>query len=91
MKSAPSFAAAVPDVRDSDDLEVHVLGVGLKGGKVAMLHAVAAADDADADAIIGAHDAHSFSRQLSFRELRWRPALRRLSSRILCDCSDSIS
>jgi hypothetical protein len=50
------FAAAVPDIGDGDELEVHVLGVLQKGGNQGLLHAVAAADDADADAVVGAED-----------------------------------
>ena len=50
------FAAAVPDVGDGDELEVQLLGVLLEGGDQRALHAVAAADDADADAVVGADD-----------------------------------
>ena len=50
------FAAHLPDVGDGDDLEVEFLGGGQEGGDVAAPHAVAAADDADADAVVGADD-----------------------------------
>src|SRR5665213_1588295 len=50
------FAAAVPDVGDSDELEVHVFGVLRKCRDEGLLHAVSAADDADLHAIVGADD-----------------------------------
>ena len=50
------FAAAVPDVGDGDELEIQFFGMLQEGGKQGALHAVAAADDADADAVIGAQD-----------------------------------
>jgi hypothetical protein len=48
------IAAAVPDVGDGDDLEVDVLCALLERGQIAAFHAVAAADDAHAHAIVRA-------------------------------------
>ena len=50
------FAAHLPDVGNSHDLEVHVLGTLLKGRQIAALHAVAAAHNSHAHAIVGADD-----------------------------------
>ena len=50
------FARELPDVGDSDQLEVQVLLVGGEGGHIAAQHAVSSADDADADAVVGADD-----------------------------------
>jgi len=50
------FAAHHPDVGDGDDLEVHRFGGGQEGGDVTGSHAVAAADDTDAYAVVGADD-----------------------------------
>ena len=51
------FAAAVPDIGDGDELEVHILGMFWKRRESAPLHAIAAADDADSDAVVRAHNA----------------------------------
>ena len=50
------FARELPDVGDSDQLEVQVLLVGGEGGHIAAQHAVASANDANADAVVGADD-----------------------------------
>src|ERR1035437_1292805 len=55
-KGSAFFTAAVPDVGDGHDLEVHILGMLLKGGKISLLHTVAATDDADTDAVVSAED-----------------------------------
>jgi len=48
------FPSQTPDVRDCYQLEVHGLLVRYKGGHIAAQHAVAAADDARAHAVVGA-------------------------------------
>ncbi len=50
------FAAHLPDIGNGHDLEVHVLGILLEGGQIAAFHAVAAAHNSHADAIVRAHD-----------------------------------
>ncbi len=48
------FPSQAPDVRDGYQLEIHGLLVGHKGRHIAAQHAVAAADDASAHAVVGA-------------------------------------
>ncbi len=50
------FATFVPDVGNGHDLEVHLFVMGKKRRQVALSHAVAAADDTYADAIVCAQD-----------------------------------
>jgi hypothetical protein len=50
------FAAAAPEIGDGDELEVQFFGVPQKSGNQRLLHAIAAADDADLDAVISAQD-----------------------------------
>ena len=50
------FAAAIPNIGNGDELEVHLFGVLKEGGNQRALHAIAAADDTNLDAIIRTHD-----------------------------------
>ncbi len=59
------FAAHLPNVRDGDELEVHLLGRGEEGRDVASAHAVATAHHAHADTIVGADNLGVAARSLS--------------------------
>ncbi len=50
------FAAAVPDVGDGDELEVHLFRMLAESGDESALHAVAATHDGGSDTIVGPDD-----------------------------------
>ena len=51
-----SFAASIPEVRDGNELEVHLLCMLQEGWNQSAFHAVSTADNAYPDTVVGAEN-----------------------------------